>query len=79
MLLRAYALTTGLRKDRKVLTTVVVMTRQMNWGLGEEGCSCGRAAGRVLGVQAGSGDLETEVDEQRDGVPGSPTTLRKRS
>lgn len=49
MLLRAYALTTGLRKDRKVLTTVVMMTRQVNWGLGEEGRSCGTAAGRVLG------------------------------
>lgn len=49
MLLRAYALITGLRKDRKVLTTVVMMTRLMNWGLGEEGCSCGRVARRVLG------------------------------
>lgn len=30
MLLRAYALTVGLRKDRKVLTVVVMATRQVN-------------------------------------------------
>lgn len=40
MLLRAYALTVGFRKDRKVLTTVVAMTRQVNWDLEGEGLSC---------------------------------------
>ena len=49
MLLRAYALITGLRKDRKVLTTVVMRTRQVNRGLREEGLSCGRVTGRVRG------------------------------
>lgn len=39
MQLRAYALIMGVRKDRKVLTTVAVMTRQMYWGLGREGLS----------------------------------------
>lgn len=40
ILLRAYALTVGFRKDRKVLTRVVTTTRQTNWGLEGEGLSC---------------------------------------
>ena len=37
----------GLRKARKVLTTVVVMTRQMYWGLGREGLGRGGWLGGV--------------------------------
>ena len=41
MLLRAYALTVGFRKDRKVLTMVVMKTRKTNWALGEKGSVVG--------------------------------------
>ena len=54
MMLRAYALIVGLRKDRKVLTTVAVMTRQMNWDLGRERAQAGGGLrGAPLGFKQG--------------------------
>lgn len=77
MLLRAYAFTVGLRKDRKVLTMVAMTIRQINWGLEGEELSCGVPPWEGLGRS--HGDLVAEVGEEREGVPRSPTGLRERS
>lgn len=45
MLLRAYALTMGLRKDRRVLTTAVTTMKQMNRDLGGKGAATEEAVG----------------------------------
>jgi hypothetical protein len=64
MLLRAYALTVGLRKDRNVLITVVVMTRQAKWDLRRTVAQLWvRSGGRSWRMKPGH--LVAKVDEKK--------------
>lgn len=72
MLLRAYALTVGLRKDRKVLTTVVRATKQENWSLRGEGLGWGASREAPGGTRQGHVELVAEADEKGKGFQGAP-------